>query len=475
MSARTLLVGAGVALLLGGGCYEDEAVSAPKANGPLARVLLTDAPFPYDSVASVNVHIVRIEANAQPDTSGGGEWEVIATPDSTFDLLKLQQGNTALLGQGELSGDLYRAIRMTINGDRSSVIWNNGSNAVVRWPWPGAGEITLHALVHEPFASWAADGAGAEFEIVLDFDVGRSFLFDYYGPREFTVLPWLRAVHAAFTGTIAGTVTSEYTGQARPIKNANITVYAGDPSRSSSTWGVTATGRTDDQGRYRIAYVGDGTYIVRIEQPEYPFLAPVIRSGVVVTIGHTTTVSVALPEAGSGGAYLHISGPTSVGVGGTIALRAAVADQDGNPIPGPSVAWSSSDTAIAKVTGVGDTGAVQGRQVGRATITAVSDGLSDTLTVEVVGAPQPVASLAVLPARDTLAVNDSTGFRAELRDAGGNVLTNRPVSWFSTDTTVVRIEGAFGEHVVVRARARGTVALRATSEGKVGEASVTVQ
>lgn len=470
MLKPALVAVAGIALLAGGACYQDDSL-APNRAGSLARVFLTDAPFPYDSVESVNVYVVSVAASTDPDTSGGGAWETIAQPKRRFDLLSLQQGNTALLGEGRLTGQLYRAIRVVIDADSSSVRWHGGADADVRWPWPGSGQITMYALVLEPLFNLAGTD---DVEIVIDWDVGKSFLYDYFGTGEFTVLPWLRAVHRAFTGTIAGTVVSDYSGETQPIANANVTVYSGDPSQPSGTWWIAATGRSDAQGEYRVAFVSDGTYIVRIEQPQYPFLAPVTQSGVVVASGETTHVSVSLPEAGSGGAYLRISGPSAVGVGGSITLRAAVGDDAGEPVASPSVAWSSSDTTIAKVLGVGDTAAVTGRQVGVATITATSNGLSDSLTIEVVGEPQPVATVAVIPATATMAVNDSGGFRAELRDAGGNLLTNRPVSWFSTDTTVVKIEGSFGEHVVVRARKAGAAALRASSEGKVGEANVTV-
>ncbi|MGH7701107.1 MAG: DUF4382 domain-containing protein [Gemmatimonadales bacterium] len=470
MRKPTLAATACLGVLLAAACYQDDS-TAPGSLRPLARVFLTDAPFPYDSVASVNVYVVSVAASTDPDTSGGGAWETIAQPKRRFDLLALQQGTTALLGEGRLTGQLYRAIRVVIDADSSSVRWSGGSDADVRWPWPGSGQITMYALVLEPLFSLAGTD---DVEIVIDWDVGKSFLYDYFGTGEFTVLPWLRAVHRAFTGTIAGTVTSAYTGATQPVANANITVYGGDPNQPSGTWWVAATGRSDAQGAYRVAFVSDGTYIVRIEQSQYPFLAAVTRSGVTVAAGETTHVSVSLPEAGAGGAYLRISGPSSVGVGGSIILRAAVGDDAGEPVSSPSVAWRSSDTTVARVVGVGDTAAVTGRQVGFATISATSNGVSDSLTVEVVGQPQPVATVTVLPATASMAVNDSGGFRAELRDAGGNVLTHRPASWFSTDTTVLKIEGSFGEHVVVRARKAGAAALRASSEGKVGEANVTV-
>ena len=478
MSRRVILPAlAAATLLAGGGCYQDETTTPAPSRKPLARVLLTDAPFPYDSVASVNVYVVSIDASSGLDTSGGGDWVRVASPEKTFDLLTLQHGTTAFLGEGELDARQYRAIRMVIDADKSSIVYNNGAPPPVHWPWPGSGAITMYALVEEPLDfSAPAIAASGEAVIVIDFDVGRSFLYDYFGTKEFTVLPWLRAVNSAATGALEGTVTADSGGQSRPIKNANVTLYSGDPGQPPSTWYAAATGRSDDTGYYKVAFVSAATYIVRIEQPDYPSLGAVVTPNVQVSAGATTRLSVSLPAAGgsTGGAYVHVSGPSSVGVGGTITLYAAVGDANGNLVPNPSVTWTSSAPSIADVTGVGDTASVAGRQPGLATITATSGGLSDTLTVQVVGSPAPVASVTVVPGSVTAAVGDSLGFRAELRDSAGTVLTNRPVSWFSTDTAVFIIEGAFGPYSIVRCRKVGSALLRATSEGKTGQASITV-
>src|SRR5207249_2771069 len=105
------------ALLLGGGCYQDD-TSGPATHKPLAKVLLTDAPFPYDSVSSVNLHVVRIEASTQMDTSGG-DWVVIAEPRQPFDLLQLQQGTTAILGRSHV----WRGSAMTTQSPPEVSIW----------------------------------------------------------------------------------------------------------------------------------------------------------------------------------------------------------------------------------------------------------------------------------------------------------------------------------------------------------------
>ena len=176
----------------------------------------------------------------------------------------------------------------------------------------------------------------------------------------------------------------------------------------------------------------------------------------------------------SGGAYLRISGPALVGIGGTITLVAAVGDETGVPIAHPSVAWSTSDEEVLSVTGASDSARVTGLREGRATMYASSNGLTGSIEIEVVGDLQPVSSVSVIPSTPAMSLGDSLAFRAELRDAQGGLLTGRPLSWFSSDTTVARIEAVFGEHAIVRARGRGGATLRATSEGRVGEATLTV-
>src|SRR5947208_10608118 len=321
-----LPVSAATTLQAGGGCYQAETTTPAPSRKPLDLVLLTDAPFPYDSVASVNVYVVSIDASSGLDTSGGGDWVRVASPEKTFDLLTLQHGTTAFLGEGELDARQYRAIRMVIDADKSSIVYNNGAPPPVHWPWPGSGAITMYALVEEPLDfSAPAIAASGEAVIVIDFDVGRSFLYDYFGTKEFTVLPWLRAVNSAATGALEGTVTADSGGQSRPIKNANVTLYSGDPRQPPSTWYAAATGRSDDTGYYKVAFVSAATYIVRLEQPDYPSLGAVVTPNVQVSAGATTRLSVSLPAASgsTGGAYAYVSAPSSVGVVGTITLHSA--------------------------------------------------------------------------------------------------------------------------------------------------------
>src|SRR5262245_40742355 len=50
-------------------CYKDDTnPNAPQNRKPMAKVFLTDAPFPFDSVQSVKVYIVSIAVSTHPDT-----------------------------------------------------------------------------------------------------------------------------------------------------------------------------------------------------------------------------------------------------------------------------------------------------------------------------------------------------------------------------------------------------------------------
>ena len=67
-------------------------------------------------------------------------------------------------------------------------------------------------------------------------------------------------------------------------------------------------------------------------------------------------------------------------VGQTIALSAAALDDEGDPVPGAAVSWSSSDPGVASVSAAG---VVTAEGPGAATITATSDGRSGAAEVSV--------------------------------------------------------------------------------------------
>lgn len=156
---------------------------------------------------------------------------------------------------------------------------------------------------------------------------------------------------------------------------------------------------------------------------------------------------------------------TSLRVGRTTRLTAQPFDATGTPLSGRAVAWSSSDASVAQVDADGTVTAIA---PGAATIVATSEGRTAQSAVTVT--LPPVQMISVTPTRDTLAVNGTRQFTAELRDADGTLLTGRVIAW-STDNPAVAIASATG---TLTALSPGTTTVVASSEGRSGTATLVV-
>ena len=82
----------------------------------------------------------------------------------------------------------------------------------------------------------------------------------------------------------------------------------------------------------------------------------------------------------------------------------------------------------------------------------------------------PVASVTVSPATASVAVGTTQQFTATLKDAAGNTLTGRTVTWTSSGTLLATVSGGG----LVTGLIAGTVTITATSETKTGTAALTV-
>ena len=152
-------------------------------------------------------------------------------------------------------------------------------------------------------------------------------------------------------------------------------------------------------------------------------------------------------------------------VGETQQLTATPRDQSGSPLVGRSITWASSEETVASVSA---TGLVTAVGEGSATITASSEGTSGSATVAIVFVR--VASVSVLPGELTLFAGGSQALTVILEDESGNPLTGRPITWTTAEASVATVSASG----VVTAVGPGTATIVATSEGKSGNAVVTV-
>jgi len=155
----------------------------------------------------------------------------------------------------------------------------------------------------------------------------------------------------------------------------------------------------------------------------------------------------------------------SVYVAGGADLVATPYDGQGTAIGGRKAVWTTNNVSVASIS---QTGRVTGLVPGTAVITAVIDGFAGyaNVTVRLV----PVAKVVIIPSSASVSEGKSRTLVTQLTDASGNVLTNRSVTWSSSNPSVATVD----QSGVVRGVRRGTVTITATSEGKFGTASVRV-
>ena len=86
--------------------------------------------------------------------------------------------------------------------------------------------------------------------------------------------------------------------------------------------------------------------------------------------------------------------------------------------------------------------------------------------------PTPVSTVTIAPGPAlTLSVGATSQLTATARDQQGNVLTGREIAWTTTAQSVATVSNSG----LVTAAAVGSAQIRATSEGKIGEITITVE
>lgn len=268
------------------------------------------------------------------------------------------------------------------------------------------------------------------------------------------------AASVTITPTSAALVVGDSTGLGATVRDASGALL-GDrlPAWSSSNSAVATVSGT---GMVRAVAAGSATIRATVDG---------VTGTATVTVSAPPATPPPPPPPAPVATVTVTPSTTSVAPGATTQLTVTLRDANGNVLTGRTVAWTTSAAAVATVSG---TGVVTGVAAGSATITATSEGRSGGATVTVANAgpaaPAPVASVSVTPA--TLAiVEGSTGqLTATPRDANGNALTGRTVTW-STGSAAVATVSATG---VVTGVSAGTATITATSEGRSGSAVVTV-
>jgi len=260
----------------------------------MTRVLLTDAPFPYDQVSRVDLYIERIGAGVTTDTGGNPPGTIVA-PHKAFNLLALSNGAAADLGSGPLLSGQYVQVWVTINADSSSITLKDNT-VLTNGHGIAFGPLSVFTLVFftDPPLQITEQGA----VVVIDLDVGRSF--PPVNPADasagFYYNSYGMALNTAMTGALRGSVIGAGDG---PIPDASVSLLKVNPVYPSdtATWGVFGTTKTDATGAFKMPYVQPDAHLVLVVEAPVSSVYGAVAQAVAVTRGAETQVgTVALPR-----------------------------------------------------------------------------------------------------------------------------------------------------------------------------------
>lgn len=198
------------ALVTAAACSNDSPTRIPAGQG-LVHLQLTDAPFPFDSVKSVDIFVVRIDAKlADADSAecekhlgdaakDSSDWVTLAEPNRSIDLVALRGGKVSDIGQKALPVGTYRTLRLIIDPTKSSVSLKNGvvltRTSLPAVYFPSAARSGIKVKLSKPVEVTEGNAA----TLTIDFSLDESFEIVGKSIQRFGLLfkPVIRATIAA--------------------------------------------------------------------------------------------------------------------------------------------------------------------------------------------------------------------------------------------------------------------------------------
>ena len=215
-------------------------------------VALTDSSC--SSYAAIYVTIDEVQVNRSANGNSG--WQTVATPMKTYNLLKLINGVTEVLGDQELTAGNYNQIRLiigktpesenNINGEphpyANYVVFDDGSDEPLKIP---SGYNTGIKLVH----NFEVEENNI-VELLLDFVACRSVVET--GSGKYILKPTIKVIETLNKFDVFGDVTENNTDPVLHITGALVSAQISD-GRSASVVRATLTSvEIGEEGRYRI-------------------------------------------------------------------------------------------------------------------------------------------------------------------------------------------------------------------------------
>ena len=138
-------------------------------------------------------------------------------------------------------------------------------------------------------------------------------------------------------------------------------------------------------------------------------------------------------------------------------LSVQIIASDGSLLDG-SVSWDSRNPAVATVD---PTGLLMAVSSGQVWIDATTQTLVDSLLITVSADPNALASISIITSQMNLSIGDTLQLEVELRNANGELVSDKGISWLSSETDVASVD----DEGKVIGLASGATQITASSEG----------
>ncbi|UCD37499.1 MAG: DUF4382 domain-containing protein [Fidelibacterota bacterium] len=211
-------------------------------------VLLSDAPFPADTVAEAIVVIDSMDIRAKGDGEGDGPFITLSRERGAYDLMDLRNGVTASLVDLDVPVGRYDLVRLFVD---SAYIFLKEDETSYPLRVPGGSSAGFKVFIRPEIEVIS----GITSELLIDIDVSKSLLVQRVGQSpntelRFTFKPVIRAVNYSSTGRITGEV-KDTSSTPVLIRDAQVSVY--QDTLITSTF-------TDTTGAYALIGLEAGSY-----------------------------------------------------------------------------------------------------------------------------------------------------------------------------------------------------------------------
>ena len=223
-------------------------------------IFLTDDPSQYDSVL-VDIRYVELKVDSSEEHEGDdhfgdndrdedddhtshdqfGKWDTLSIHPGIYNLMTLRNGVNVLLANGNVNGKV-RKIRITLGTNNS--VYKAGVRNVLNL-FPGTNNY-VYAKIHEEDEDEDNNNGTLNSNIWIDFDVSRSVV-EQNG--LFYLKPFLKPYSKKHFGSIEGKVFP----------------FAAHPHIIVSNSQESASANPENDGRYEIEGLHEGTYTVKFQ------------------------------------------------------------------------------------------------------------------------------------------------------------------------------------------------------------------